>query len=52
MINFEMFGLVSLTDHVKGMTFRLFRAPDGAGYVRMTDAAGRAVWLSAALIDS
>ncbi len=44
--------VVPVPDHVKGMTFRLFRTPDGAGYVRMTDSAGRSVWLNAALIDS
>lgn len=43
---------IPVPDHVKGMAFRLFRTPNGVGYVRMTDPAGRAVWLSAASIGS
>jgi len=43
---------IPVQDHVKGMAFRLFRTADGVGYVRMTDPAGRATWLSAASIDS
>ena len=43
---------IPVADHVKGATFRLFRTPDGVGYVRMTDSAGRTVWLPAARLDS
>jgi hypothetical protein len=43
---------IPVPDHVKDTAFRLFRTPDGAGYVRMTDAAGRAVWFSAASIGA
>ena len=43
---------IPVPDHVKGVTFRLFRAADGAGYVRMTDPAGQTTWLNAALLNS
>ena len=31
---------IPVADHVKGGSFRLFRTPDGVGYVRMTDSIG------------
>jgi hypothetical protein len=43
---------IPVPDVVKGMAFRLFRTPDGVGYVRMTSPDGQAVWLSAEQIDS
>jgi hypothetical protein len=43
---------IPVADHITGATFRLFRTPDGVGYVRVTDSAGRTVWLRAALLDS
>jgi hypothetical protein len=43
---------IPVPDQVKDMAFRLFRTANGTGYVQMTDAAGRAVWFSAASIDA
>jgi len=43
---------IPVGDRVRGVTFRLFRTPDGVGYVRMTESDGRTVWLRAALLDS